>query len=66
MSYAFEKPPITVSKNGVTSVRPSDILRSRVGQEQIRKMAALDLTRPYRERRGRGTAADGGDREPQG
>lgn len=35
----FEKPPIRVSKTGVMSVNPADILRSRVGREAIERAA---------------------------
>jgi hypothetical protein len=35
----FDRPPVHVSKNGVHSVNPADILRSSVGQAEIRKAA---------------------------
>lgn len=35
----FERPPVHVSKSGVHSVNPADILRSSVGQSEIRKAA---------------------------
>lgn len=35
----FERPPVHVSKSGVHSVNPADILRSSVGQAEIRKAA---------------------------
>lgn len=36
----FERPPVHVSSNGVHSVNPADILRSSVGQAEIREAAA--------------------------
>lgn len=33
----FENPPVHVGKSGVSRVEPADILRSRRGQEEIRK-----------------------------
>ncbi|HET6232485.1 MAG TPA: hypothetical protein VFE05_20585 [Longimicrobiaceae bacterium] len=38
MSPSFEKPPVHVSKSGVSSVSPADILRSEAGQREIAKM----------------------------
>ena len=35
----FDRPPVHVSKSGVHSVNPADILRSTVGQSEIRKAA---------------------------
>ena len=35
----YEKPPVQVSKTGVHSINPADILRSRVGREAIEKAA---------------------------
>jgi hypothetical protein len=35
----YERPPVRVSKNGVQSVNPADILRSSAGQSEIRKAA---------------------------
>jgi hypothetical protein len=32
-----EKPSVTVSNSGVSSVKAGDIIRSRVGQEELRK-----------------------------
>ncbi len=33
----LEKPPVRVSKSGVSSVSPVDVLRSRAGQAEIQK-----------------------------
>ena len=33
----MDKPPVKVSKSGVSSVSPADILRSQAGQAEIRK-----------------------------
>ena len=32
-----EKPSVTVNRSGVSSVKAADIIRSRVGQEELRK-----------------------------
>lgn len=46
----FDKPPVHYSRSGVMSVKPEDILRSKVGREEIRKAAeitvALGLRKP--------------------
>jgi|GEM_PF-5085596 len=35
----YNRPPVHVNKSGVHSVNPADILRSSVGQSEIRKAA---------------------------
>lgn len=37
MEPLFERPPVHVSRSGVSSIRPADILRSAAGQREIRK-----------------------------
>lgn len=34
---SMDKPPVKVSKSGVSSVSPIDVLRSRAGQAEIQK-----------------------------
>lgn len=45
MKPDFEKPPVRVSKSGVSSVSAADILRSAVGQREIRKTVQSGLYR---------------------
>ena len=45
MKPDFEKPPVRVSKSGVSSVSAADILRSAVGQREIRKSVQSGLYR---------------------
>ena len=40
VAVRFDRPPVHVSGNGVLSVNPADILRSSVGQAEIREAAA--------------------------
>jgi hypothetical protein len=35
----YEKPPVQYGSSGVSRVEPADILRSKVGREEIRKAA---------------------------
>lgn len=37
----FDKPPVHINAQGVSYVRPQDILNSRAGQEAIRKTREL-------------------------
>jgi len=37
MEPLFEYPPVHISRSGVSSVDPADILRSAAGQREIRK-----------------------------
>lgn len=46
----FDRPPVHVDERGTLRVRPADIFRSRIGQEQIRKTAALDAVREHWDR----------------
>lgn len=39
----IDKPPVKVSKAGVSSVSPEDVIRSRVGQEEIQKTIRAKL-----------------------
>lgn len=39
VAVRFDRPPVHVSRSGVHSVNPADILRSSVGQSEIRKAA---------------------------
>ena len=41
----FEKPPINVSHSGVAYVSAADILRSRVGREEIDKIYKIIVSR---------------------
>lgn len=43
-NYELDRPPVKVDTRGNFHVRPLDILTSRVGQETIRKTAALNTT----------------------
>jgi hypothetical protein len=38
---ANQKPHVTVSKRGIASVRPRDIMKSERGREQIRRTAEV-------------------------
>jgi hypothetical protein len=51
MKPEFEKPPVRVSKSGVSSVSPADILRSAAGQREIQKTVSSGL---YRQKHGGG------------
>jgi len=44
--WTKEKPTVTVSDSGVFQVEPAEIFTSRVGVEQIMKMASLAAARP--------------------
>jgi hypothetical protein len=37
----LEKPAVEIGSSGVSRVKPADIIRSRVGQEEISKTAAI-------------------------
>ena len=41
----FDKPPINISPSGVAYVNSADILRSRVGREQINEISRIDVSR---------------------
>ena len=49
MKPDFEKPPVRVSKSGVSSVAPADILRSAAGQREIQKTVTSGI---YRQKQG--------------
>jgi len=40
---ALEKPKVQIGSSGVSRVEPADILRSRVGQAEISKAAAVAI-----------------------
>jgi len=41
----FDKPPVHISKSGVSSVSPADILRSTAGQREIQKTIDSNIYR---------------------
>jgi hypothetical protein len=43
--YPFERPPVTFNRAGVSSVSPADLIRSRVGQEQLQKVLNSSMYR---------------------
>jgi hypothetical protein len=45
MDVKFDKPPVHFTTGGVPYVDAVDILLSRVGQEEISKMAALEVSK---------------------
>jgi len=53
----IEKPRVYYTSRGVPYVRPADILRSAVGQRQIRAMAEADLVNQSRRAPQSGTLA---------
>jgi hypothetical protein len=46
---ALDKPIVTVGSSGVSRVEPADILRSKVGQAEISKAAAVAIALNLRE-----------------
>jgi hypothetical protein len=55
----MEKPPVRVSKSGVSSVSPADIVRSRAGQAQIQKTIRSGIYKQERSRAVRNGRAEG-------
>ena len=54
----LEKPAVDIGSSGVSRVKPSDIIRSKVGQAEISKTAAiavaLNLRKPQSDRSSKG------------